>query len=182
LTERREPLPRKSVVITFDDGYTDNYDHAYKILKKYGYPATIFVPSDLVNNEGYLNWVQMRKMINNGITIGSHTRRHAYLPDLSIEEQWDEIAASKKILETNLGVAVDYFSYPIGGFNDAIKQLVKKAGYKGATATNRGYDRLNKDVFELNRIRFSDKDHRIDYLWMKLSGYYNLFREAKAPY
>lgn len=182
LTGSGGPLPKKSVVITFDDGYEDNYVHAFKILKKYGYPAIIFVPSDLVNEEGYLNWAQMREMIKNDIMIGSHTRRHAYLPDLSAEEQWDEIAASQKILETNLGVPIDYISYPIGGFSEPIKQLVKDAGYKGAAATNRGYDRLNKDVFELNRIRFSDKDYRIDYLWMKLSGYYNLFRKAKAPY
>jgi len=62
------------------------------------------------------------------------------------------------------------------------KQIVEEAGYKGAAATNRGYDRFNKDAYELNRIRFSDKDDRNDYLWIKLSGYYNLFRAAKKPY
>lgn len=182
LTQNNEPLPRKSVVITFDDAYENNYTHAFKILKKYGYPAIIFTPSDLIGQEGHLSWTQIKEMAQNGIAFGSHTRHHAYLPDLSAEKQRDEIAESKRILEEGLGVAVDYFAYPIGGFSEPIKQIVKEAGYKGAAATNRGYDRFNKDVFELNRVRFSDKDDRNDYLWIKLSGYYNLFRAAKKPY
>jgi peptidoglycan/xylan/chitin deacetylase (PgdA/CDA1 family) len=182
LTKSRKSLPRKSAVITFDDGYADNYEHAYRILKKYGYPAIIFVLADLMNTDGYLTWEQLKKMVNNGIMVGSHTRRHSYLPDLSPAEQRDEIFGSKRIIEQNLSVPTDYFSYPIGGFNQEIKQLVKEAGYQGAVTTNRGNDRLNKDVFELKRIRFGDRDNRNDYLWIKLSGYYNLFRKAKDPY
>jgi len=181
-TKAGKSLPRKTVVITFDDGYENNYTAAFDILKKYGFPATIFVPSDKVNQPGYLNWNQIKDMVAGGITIGSHTRTEAYLPDLSLAQQKDEIQESKRILEENLGVSIDYFCYPIGGFSDQIKGIVQEAGYKAACATNRGYDRFNKDVFELNRVRFSDKDNRNDYLWMKLSGYYNLFRKAKNPY
>ena len=177
-----EPLPKKSVVITFDDAYEDNYTHAFEILKEYGYPAIIFAPSDLIGLVGHLNWDQVEEMAKNGITFGSHTRHHSYLPDLSIQQQREEIFGSKRLLEERLGVAVDYFAYPIGGFSESIKQIVKEAGYKGAAATNRGYDRFNRDIFELNRIRFGDKDDRNDYLWIKLSGYYNLFRAAKNPY
>lgn len=182
LTKSSAPLPRKSAVITFDDGYEDNYIHAYKILKKYGYPAIIFIPSDLINTEGYLSWAQVKEMARSGITIGSHSRHHLYLPDLAQQEQRDEIIGSKSIIEQQLGKTCDYFSYPIGGFNDQIKQFVKEAGYYGAAATNRGFDRTNRDVFELNRIRFGDRDDRNDYLWIKLSGYYNFFREGKKPY
>jgi len=182
LTSQARPIFRKSVVITFDDAYEDNYRHAYRILKKYGYPATIFAPSDLIDMEGYLTWEQMREMQSAGITFGSHSRHHAYLPDLTPAEQKDEIAVSKRILEQQLGVPVHYLAYPIGGFSQPIKQMVREAGYHGAAATNRGYDRFNRDVYELNRIRFSDQDNRNDYLWIKLSGYYNLFRAAKNPY
>jgi len=180
--KRGESLPKKSAVITFDDAYEDNYTHAFKILKKYGFPAIIFAPSDLIGQDGHLNWEQIGEMAESGIAFGSHTRYHSYLPDLSADKQREEIIESKSNLEKRLGVAVDYFAYPIGGFSDSIKQIVEEAGYKGAAATNRGYDRFNKDVFELNRIRFSDKDDRNDYLWIKLSGYYNLFRAAKNPY
>ena len=182
LTKDGASVPRKSVVITFDDGYEDNYVNAYRILKKYGFPAIIFVPSDLINTEGYLSWEQVKEMAGNGISIGSHSRRHLYLPDLPEQEQREEIFGSKRIIEQHLGRPSDYFSYPIGGFNDQIKQFVKAAGYYGAAATNRGYDKTNKDVFELKRIRFGDRDVRNDYLWIKLSGYYNLFRKSKEPY
>src|SRR3989338_7924022 len=147
LTKTGQAFPRKSVVITFDDGYADNYEHAYGILRKYGYPAIIFVPTDLMNTDGYLTWDQIKEMAGNGITIGSHTRRHSYLPDLPPAEQRDEIFGSKHALEQNVGVPAEYFSYPIGGFSEEIKRLVKEAGDQGAAATNRGYDRLNRDVF-----------------------------------
>jgi peptidoglycan/xylan/chitin deacetylase (PgdA/CDA1 family) len=135
-----------------------------------------------MNTEHYLTVEQIKEMIASGIDIGSHTRTEAYLPDLMVERQWNEIQASKAILEENLGITVDYFAYPIGGFSDEIKKIVQESGYKAACTTNRGYDRFNKDVFELNRIRFSDKDIRQDYMWIKLSGYYNLFRKGKSPH
>jgi len=177
-----KPLPKKSVVITFDDGYEDNYTNAYPILKKYGYPAIMFIPSDLIGNEGYLTWGQVREMAANGITFASHSRHHEYLPDLPEHVQRDEIYESKRILEQRLGRPINYFAYPIGGFNDTIKKMVRNAGYIAAVTTNRGFDRRNKNVYELNRIRFSDKDDRDSYLWIKLSGYYNVFREPKKPH
>lgn len=175
-------LPRKTVVVTFDDGYANNYTHAFPILQEYQFPAILFVPSDLLGQEGFLTWAQLQQMRQAGIDIGSHTRTHAYLPELPLDEQREQIFQSKRRLEEKLGIKIDYFSYQTGGFNEQIKALVKEAGYKGACTTNRGYDRFNKDVYELKRIRFSDQDNRQDYLWMKLSGYYNLFREAKNPF
>ncbi len=171
-----------TVAITFDDGYEDNYTGAYPILRGQQFPATFFVSSDLVNTDGYLSTRQMKEMIDAGMEIGSHTRRHSYLPGLSPEQQKDEIFESKRRLEEILGVEVAYFAYPSGGFSDGIKQMVKDAGYKGACTTNRGRERFNRDVYELNRVRLSDKDDRLDYLWMKFTGLYNLFRENKSPY
>ena len=128
-TKAGRSLPRKTAVITFDDGYENNYTHAFKILKKYGFPATIFVPSDEVNTKGHLTWEQMKEMIASGIDIGSHTRTEVYLPDVSVEQQWQEIQMSKNILEQNLGVTVDHFAYPIGGFSEGIKEIVKGTCY-----------------------------------------------------
>ncbi|VAX37274.1 hypothetical protein MNBD_UNCLBAC01-398 [hydrothermal vent metagenome] len=181
MTTEGRKFSRKSVVITFDDGYEDNYSYAFDILQKHQLPAIIFIPSDLMDAKGYLYWGQIQEMVENGVDFGSHTRFHKYLPDLSFEEKRDEIVESKKILEENLGVEIKHFAYPIGGFSEQIKRLVKEAGYQSASATNRGYDRKNEDVFELNRIRFGDKDSDF-VLWAKLSGYYNLFRSLKSPY
>ncbi len=176
------PMPRKSVVITFDDGYDDNYQYAFPILKKYGFPATIFVVTDVVNDEGYLTTAQLKEMLGQGIEIGGHTRRHAYLPGILGESLVNEIRDSKDWLERELGVMNADFAYPNGGVTEDAKRIVQESGYASACTTNRGFDRSNRDVYELKRVRFSDQDDRVDYLWMKLSGYYNLFRKSKNPY
>ncbi len=176
------PLPRKSVVISFDDGYQDNYQYAFKILKKYQFPAVLFVLTERLEKKGYLTWNELKEMAGQGIIIGSHSRNHDYLPELSFGKQKKEIKESKRILEEGLGITVEYFSYPLGGFSDTIKFMVRKAGYKASCTTNRGYDRFNKDLYELKRVRFSDKDNSNIILWFKLSGYYNFSRELKNPY
>lgn len=172
---------RKSVVLTFDDGYENNFIHAFPVLRQYQFPATIFVSPGFIAKKGFLDWRQLRQMQKEGISYGSHGMTQGYLPDLSDEKRRYEIKNSKAILERSLNVRIDYFAYPVGGFNEEIKKLLAEAGYVGALATNRGYDRFNKDVFELNRIRFSDKDNSYFILMAKLSGHYNLFRGLKNP-
>ena len=179
LTEH-QTLDRNSVVLTFDDGYINNYTEAYPILKELGYPATIFMVSDLVGTPGYMKWDHLKEMMRHGITIGSHTRHHAYLPEVYANDIVEEIGGSKKILEEGLGQRVDYFSYPTGGFTQEIKEKVKQAGYKGACTTNRGDD-ADEDVFELRRIRINTDESNFS-LWAKLSGYYNAFRKPKKSH
>jgi len=179
-------LPRKTVILTFDDGYENNYTYAFPVLKEFGYPATIFISPDLIGKEKdgsrFLNWRQLREMRDEGIIdYGSHGMTQAYLPDISYEDQLYEIGRSKILLEKKLGVRIECFSYPVGGFDEKIKEEVKKAGYQCAVTTNRGHDRFNWDNFELNRIRLSDKDNTDTILWAKFNGFYNLFRKLKDP-
>ena len=178
--KEKKSLPKNSVVITFDDGYEDNYTNAFSILKEYNFPATIFVIVNLVGHEGYVTWEQLREMGKYGITTGSHTLDHVHLPGVPLEWQSHQIKDSKKIIEEKLGHKIDYLAYPSGGFSDGTKDIVEEAGYKGACTTNRGNKRFNEDVYELKRIRFKDKDTGL-VMWMKLSGYYNLFRVLKEP-
>ncbi len=172
---------RNTVVIQFDDGYEDNYKYAFPILKKYGFPAIIFLISDKVGKPDFLTWDQVKEMEKYNILAGAHTRHHAYLPRLNLTQAQDEIAGSKKIIEDNLGHSIDYFCYPSGGFTVDVKRLVKDAGYKAAVTTNRGKDRWNVDLYELKRIHMSNTDDQYSglILWFKLSGYYNLFRHFK---
>ncbi len=181
-TTAGQTLPKKTVVITFDDANEDNYMQAFRVLRKFQFPAIIFVPSGLVNTEGFMSWAQIKHMMVHDVSIGSHTHEHMYLPDKPVALQMEEIFESKRVLERELGTDIDYFAYPIGGFSEEVKGLLKEAGYKGACATNRGYDRFNKDVFELNRVSMRDRDQHPIKLWAKFSGYYNLFRKAKKPY
>lgn len=172
---------RNSVVITFDDGYEDNYIYAYPVLKKFNFSATEFIISDLVGKKTLLSWDQIKQMRKGKIIIGSHTRNHRYLPNTIEEELKDEIAGSKKVIEAHLGGKVDYIAYPTGGFTEEVKELVKAAGYVAGFTTNRGHDRSNTDLFELKRIRMNNYDNWLT-LFAKYSGYYNVYRQLKKPY
>ncbi|MCX5681132.1 MAG: polysaccharide deacetylase family protein, partial [Candidatus Omnitrophica bacterium] len=139
------------------------------------------IASNFIGKSGYLTWPQIKEMDASGFSFGSHTLSHRYLPDLSDEEQKWEISMSKEVIESHLGHPINNFCYRTGGFNDSIKEQVRKAGYRSACTTNRGYNRLNHDVYELKRIRFSNSDKTPLILWVKLSGYYNLFRKPVNP-
>ena len=178
-------LPRNSVVITFDDGYENNFLYAFPVLKKYQFPAMFFISPGrrgTLRGNKYLELDQIKIMLDGGMDFGSHGMTQAYLPDSSEEEQLYEIQESKRVLEQELGVPIEYFAYPIGGFGEGIKDKIKEADYKAAFATNRGHDRFNKDLYEINRIKFSNKNTSRIVLWAKLHGYYNLFRRMKKPY
>ncbi len=175
----------RTVVITIDDGYRDNFTYAFPILKKYGFQATIFVIASFIDNKkDFMDWNEINTASKDNISFGGHTKNHAYLP--SIKERadlWDEIEGCKKFISGMTGSSVDYFCYPIGGFTEEVKTLVKAAGYKGACTTNRGFVELNKDVYELKRVKVTNSDTNKPFsFWAKLSGYYNLFRSRKRGY
>jgi peptidoglycan/xylan/chitin deacetylase (PgdA/CDA1 family) len=172
-------FPHDTVVITFDDGYRDNYTTAVPILREHSYTATFFVPTAKIDTPGRLTWDDAKDMLLTGMQFGSHGHRELYLPEVSQEDQRSEIYDSKKLFKDRLNMDAQFYSYPVGGFSQAIKDMLKKAGYIAACATNRGTDRYNHDVYELNRIRFGDKDDSEFILWAKLSGFYNIFRSLR---
>jgi len=186
----RRSFARNSVVITIDDGYKNNFRYAYPILKRYGFSAIIFlITNEIGTNAAFLNWDEVKEMSKNGISFGGHTKSHVYLPTVDkTDVLWDEIAGSKKAIEERIGIPIDYFCYPLGGFTKEAEMLAKRAGYKGACTTNRGDDILNKDnVYEISRISvrngnpyfsFSNLSAPIRFR-AKLSGYYNIFKETK---
>ena len=178
--EKKEKMPPKTVAITFDDGFYNNYKYAYPVLKKYNFPATIFVITSKIGKEGWLGWNELIEMSNSGvITIGSHTQSHLWLPSLDDTNLKDELAGSKKILEERLGKKVNFLCYPIGAHDERVQAAVRAAGYKAAFGTNPGRFKSAGDIFAIKRVRISSSSNSLFVFWFESSGYYTLIKEYR---
>lgn len=149
-------LPAKPIVLTFDDGYRDFYENAYPVLRTRGFKATVFAISQHVGGSEYLSWEQLREMQSSGlITIGDHTLSHPSLPVLSEEKVRNEILAAQNILQANLGITINLFAYPYGGFNGEAEKILREGGFVAAVTTRRGLA-CAKLPYELPRIRIGN--------------------------
>lgn len=151
--EGRGTLPEQPVLITFDDGYIDNYQCAFPILKKYQMNAIIFLISDYISlYPNYLTWEQLFEMQSAGIEFGSHTLDHTVLTELPSESVERELNESKNILQRRLGRKIEFLAYPCGFTNKDIKARVKAAGYRAAFTVELGNVAPGDDVYTLNRV------------------------------
>lgn len=150
------PIPEKSIVITFDDGYADNYANAFPILKELDMKATIFVISNFTDKDGYyMTSQQLKEMADYGIDIQSHTASHAHLNQLTYEEQLNELKTSKEKLESITEKPVISIAYPFGDYDDNTILASKEAGYSLSFNTNRGLSDRTDNPLSLNRIYVS---------------------------
>lgn len=164
-------LPSKPIMITFDDGYLDNYTNAYPIMKKYGFTATIFVVTNLVGHDPrFINWEQAREMQNNGIVFGSHTVNHQSLTSLTAEEVTSELTQSREEIIRQLGKVPKYFAYPTGTYSPVIKDLVRKAGYKAAFTIEYGQVGADSDLYALERIPIFKGQKTFRSFFIRLNG------------
>lgn len=145
-------LPEKPVLITFDDGYIDNYTNAFPILKSLGLRATIFIVPAFLGRPQYLNWDQLKEMEQSGINIQSHTLNHSKLEELPDDEIRSELLNSKLVLEEQLGHSVDFLAYPTGTYNLHIAGIAKDVGYKGAYTVKYGNVDLGSNMYALERV------------------------------
>ena len=179
--DRGRALPRRSLAITFDDGYEETYTIAWPLLKRFGFPATVFVTPGEVGLQGFVTWEQVTAMAADGITIGNHTMHHSYLPLVTEERLGEELVDSKRMIEDRIARRVEFISYPVGGFTPQAQEVIRQAGYRAACTTNRAVSRAGIDRYALRRIKVTERDRHPLLLWVKVSGYYDLFRELKAP-
>ena len=130
------PVSDDSVAVTFDDGWMDNYEYAFPVLRRLGITATFFVISrhlrPAAGDPKRMGPAELRHLVREGFTIGAHSRTHPDLTRIAPEAAREEIAGCKADIEQTLGAAVDFFAYPGGAFNRGIVQLAREAGYKAA--------------------------------------------------
>lgn len=149
------PIPSKSIAITFDDGYMDNYYNAFPILKELEMKATIFCITSKLDGSYYLSHSAIKEMSDYGIDIQSHTITHPKLDSLTYDEQLIELKESKKTLESITGKPVTSIAYPFGNFNEDTIKAAKASGYSLGFTTNRGLADRNDNSLKIDRIYVS---------------------------
>ncbi len=149
------PLPEKSVVITFDDAYRDNYTNAFPLLQERGMIATIFVVTDFMDEErpAYLTWDMAREMLAAGISIESHGRNHISLKNQSPDYLVWQALGSLETIQYELGVRPRFVSYPAGEFDDQTVAIFESANYWAGFTTIQGATHSTDDLFRLHRVR-----------------------------
>lgn len=147
-------VPEKPIVLTFDDGYSDNYDAAWPILHQYGFKATFFVTTNSVG-PGMMNWDQLNDLDDQGNSVASHTVHHYDLATLSSQQQVDELSLSKKDVEDHLSNKVNALCFPSGQYNQTTLELMPKLGYTLGFTTQSGKVHSGDNPLTLKRMRIS---------------------------
>ena len=166
-------LPPKPVILTFDDGFKDQYTNAYPLLKKYGFVATFFVITRFAD-EGrpeYLSWSEIELLHADGMEIGSHSYTHPSLCGKSFEYVVWQVLGSKEAIEARTQEPVRFFSYPSGQYDQLTVDVLRSAGYWGAVTVEAGSTQTSERSFEFKRIRVrgsydvGDFDHWLNH-WL----------------
>jgi peptidoglycan/xylan/chitin deacetylase (PgdA/CDA1 family) len=149
------PLPPRSIVLTFDDGYTDAYTTAFPILQKYGFVGTFFIITDHVTfgNPNHATWEQIIEMHNAGMDIQSHSRSHPDLRGQPEAELLWQILGSKEAIEARIDKQVRFFCYPSGKYDANTIRALEEYGYWAAVTTEYGATHSNEGLFTLKRVR-----------------------------
>lgn len=168
-------LPKKPVIITFDDGYKDVFTHAFPLLQEFGMKAVIFaigsrtVSSNLWDKDSDLPPAELMsehellELHAAGHEIGSHSVNHVALPMLPKETMWDELSRSRMLLEILLNAPVHSFAYPYGLLNDQVKKLAAEAGYLSGCGVYTGPAQFGDDPFDIRRILIRGTTGRIGF-------------------
>jgi peptidoglycan/xylan/chitin deacetylase (PgdA/CDA1 family) len=153
---RGRPLPRKPVVITFDDGYLGDYTHARPVLRRLGWPGVLNL--ELRNVAGNnLSARKVRGLIRAGWEIDSHTIDHPDLTQLPDDRLRSELTASRAEIKRRFGAPANFFCYPAGRYDARVQAAVRAAGYRAATTEIEGYARPDQP-FALARVRVQYTD------------------------
>ncbi len=182
-------IPSKPIILTFDDGYEDNYLHLYPLLRRYGMKAVIYLLGDRSIRTNtwdtpkgepetpLLNEKQILEMAKSGtVEFGGHSMTHSSLPGLSKESLDREVRDCKKSLEGLLGKPVVSFAYPYGDYNAETQKAVAEAGYQFGVAVEGGPACFAKDLMAIRRIHIFPDTGGFDF-YKKTSGCYLRYKK-----
>ncbi len=149
-------LPSKSIVLTFDDGYKDNYTYALPIFRKYGITANLMLATGLMEGADYLSWNQINEMKNNGVYLTDHTWSHYGVGNGSKEKIKFEIETAKKQIEDHTGQQVTIFTYPYGSYGAVSTTILQQDGFLGAFSSIPGFTQCDSFILTLHRNRIGN--------------------------
>ena len=145
-------LPAKPVILTFDDGYTDNYEYMLPLIEERGMKAVVYMITNKIGTKGYLTWDMLREMQKRGVEIGSHTANHIPLTTLPADKQKDEVRLSKLLMEWNGINTVFSLSYPNGAYDSELPTLLEREEYLNAVTGDPGINTASTGPYLLKRI------------------------------
>ena len=171
------PLPDNAVAITFDDGYRNNVENGWPVLREFGFPATLFVVVNAVGRDNFwhdpatetrlpmLSWEELVTLRDAGWDIGSHTLNHPRLARLPAAAARMEITESRRVLSERLGVAPVSFAHPYGNGADdpGLRQIISEAGYRTACSVHQGKADLRGAPLALKRLFVRGDDTAWDF-------------------
>jgi len=155
---------QRKIAVTFDDGFVSNWQNAMPVMKSHGCRAINFLVADRLGKtsdweatEGgearpLMDEAQIRDWLAEGHWIGAHTCTHPRLSKIGREAAKEEIVSSKKKLEDRFGLTIDHFAYPYGDYDEAVRDLVRDAGFKTASTMHRGVNLPDDSPWELRRF------------------------------
>ena len=157
-------LPEKTVGITIDDAYKSVFTNAWPRLKKAGYPATLFVATDSIDqgSPAYMTWDEIREVKDGGWTIGSQTASHQHLPEITLERVKLELDRAAQRLDDETGERPTLLAYPYGEYGLDIQRIVAERGYAAAFGQQSGGIHAGNDRFGLPRFALNEAYGGID--------------------
>jgi peptidoglycan/xylan/chitin deacetylase (PgdA/CDA1 family) len=169
-------LPRRPVVITFDDGFQGSAEHAVPVLRAHGFTAVFYLVAGLMGETSrwmardpgvelpLMSWERARALAAEGFQCGAHSLTHRRLAGLPRGQCRDELVDGRKRLEDELGRAVTHLAYPFGAYDRAVRSAAAEAGYSTACSTRPGLSGPEDDLLALRRVSVYGHDSLSDFV------------------